>query len=243
MSIINLLPDDYADRRRRHRANLFCMVLFVCVMAGVGAAELVSRSSLANARGVLQRVNHDYTQAGLLIDQMRDLEAQEVALRRRAELTAGLIERVPRSSLLAAVCQALPKHSCLHEVTLEQQRVIRRTGDAPSSSSGRSTRFQTMSGQAPAASGEEVVTVLEISGLASTDVEVARFIANLARCPLVATADLVYSQEKTAAQGGSDDASRKFQVKLELKPGADALDLRKGGSHARRRMTMEGSKT
>ena len=35
-------------------------------------------------------------------------------------------------------------------------------------------------------------------GMASTDVEVARLMTNLARNPLSATVDLVYSQEKMA---------------------------------------------
>ena len=45
-------------------------------------------------------------------------------MRKKAELTASLIERVPRSALLAVVTQALPRHSCLVNLELQVRRVI-----------------------------------------------------------------------------------------------------------------------
>jgi hypothetical protein len=67
--------------------------------------------------------------------------------------------------------------------------------------------------------------VLTVTGIASTDGEVAGFIAAMAHCPLVATADLVYSQEKKVE---SDDQkteepvmAREFQVLMHLRADAD----------------------
>ena len=47
------------------------------------------------------------------------------------------------------------------------------------------------SGKAP-----PLVVDLVVTGQAATDVDVARFIANLARNPLLANVDLVYSEER-----------------------------------------------
>jgi hypothetical protein len=52
-------------------------------------------------------------------------------------------------------------------------------------------------------------------------VEVARFITNLVRCPLMKSVDLVYSQQKNV----SNSPVREFQVKMELKPNVDVIDV------------------
>ena len=68
---------------------------------------------------------------------------------------------------------------------------------------------------------------ISVTGLAATDVETARFIAAMARCPLMETVDLVYSQEKKIA----DAVVRQFQVTLKLKSDADVRRA-KAGSEA-----------
>ena len=217
MSTINLLPKDYVERRWRRRANWLCLILFFLVMAGVLGAQVVSECSARHARQVLRRVDADYAEAAKLIEQMQRLEAQERASRTSAELTASLIERVPRSTVLAAITQALPEHASLLSVELQMQRIVR--GPAPASGKGR-TKFDALSGK-PAPDPARASLVMEITGLASTDIEVGRLIANLARNPLIASVDLVYSQEKLIDQ----TPVREFQVKAELKPDADAIDL------------------
>lgn len=223
MSTINLLPEDYVERRWRRRAKLVCLILFILVMAGVLGAQGVSECSARRARQVLRRVDADYAEAARLIQQMQRLEAQERSLRSSAELTASLIERVPRSTLLAVIAQALPEHASLLSLELQVQRVVR--GPGPAAGRAR-TRFDALSHkQAPDPPSTSLI--MEITGLAGTDVEVGRLIANLARNPLIASVDLVYSQEKLIDK----TLVREFQVKAELKPKADAIDLA-AGRHA-----------
>jgi hypothetical protein len=61
--------------------------------------------------------------------------------------------------------------------------------------------------------------------MAGTDCEVAGFISAMARCPLIATADLVYSQEKkveTAEKKSEEPVLvREFQVSMHLRGDAD----------------------
>ena len=51
--------------------------------------------------------------------------------------------------------------------------------------------------------------------------EVARCIAELARCPLIRSVDLGYSQQRSLA----GDSLREFLVRIELKENADAIAL------------------
>lgn len=212
MSTINLLPDDYILRRRRHHANVMCLVLFSCVMAGVLGAQVVSGWSTRSTRAVLNRVEADYAQAAQMIEQMRALEIQERSLRQRAELTSSLIERAPRSTLLAVVSKALPEGAAATDLDLSTGQIVR---------GSRRTKFEAATGT-PAGQSETSL-VMTVTGVASTDVQVARFIANLARCPLCASVDLVYSQQKPFRQ---DVSVREFQVRAELRSDVDAVELK-----------------
>ena len=60
-----------------------------------------------------------------------------------------------------------------------------------------------------------------MTGYAATDVEVARFISAMSRCPLLASVDLVYSMEKEV----DDVRVREFAVHMRLKPEAQLIKL------------------
>ena len=91
-----------------------------------------------------------------------------------------------------------------------------------------SAKFQAVAARRfPAA----VVTQLnmEVTGLAGTDVDVAKFIANMAVNPLVESADLVYSEERLMED---DIPVRGFQLNIRLKPGADVMEAREAAAPA-----------
>jgi len=220
MSIINLLPDDYIKRRAQQRANVLCLTLFLVVMTGVGGAALVSERSFHHTRQVAQRVNEAYAEATKLIDQLKQLEGQRQKMLHKAELTASLLERVPRSTLLAVVTNALPRYASLTRLKLIPRQIVTRVDPKPASASEAGTQFEKMQ-QQRAQTQTVTIVGIEVEGLAGTDVEVGRFIANLVRNPLLTGVDLVYSQEKAIG----DYHVREFQVKMELKPNVDVMEL------------------
>ncbi len=219
MSTINLLPENYLQRRFQSRANVICLILFVVVISGVICAAAVSKRSTARTLAIRDRVNASYAEAAKLISQMHKLEAQKVEMLRKAELTASLVERVPRSTLLAVVTNALPDGASLQTLGLQTQRLIKRAEPAES---GKQTgsKLKTKPRKTPSASDQTTVS-LEITGLAATDVQVARFIANLARNPLTASVDLVYSEQKMV----KDVTVREFQIRTVLKGQVDAIEF------------------
>ena len=66
----------------------------------------------------------------------------------------------------------------------------------------------------------KLALVVNVKGKAATDVQVARFIASLARHPLTDMVDLSYSKQSP----DKVQASREFQLTVQLKANADALD-------------------
>jgi Tfp pilus assembly protein PilN len=217
MSTVNLVPGDYLQRRSQRRANGISFVLLAVVMASVGGAALVSERSSRHTRGVCERINAQYAEAAKLIDEMHQLEAQKRRMLQKAEVSAGLMERLPRSYILAMIAEALPQGASVTTVSIRTRGVRLTPPDKPRSKHAALKKQR--SARPPAV--RSTAASLTILGTAATDVQVARLIANLARNPLTQVVDLVYSQEtKTRADG----KVRRYKLTVRLKPNADALD-------------------
>ena len=216
MSMINLLPDDYIARQRQRRSNVLCSILFAVVVAGVLAGAMVPEQRYRHTREVSERVNQAYADAEKMISQLKELEQTRQKLLSKGELTAGLLERVPRSYLLAIVTNALPRGSSL--LRLDLKTTVRHV---PVGGDGQKTRFDEVSGDA--AKGVKTKSRIDVqiivTGLAATDVEVGEFISAMQHNPLVARADLDSSEEKSF----KEELVRQFRVTLYLKPNADVL--------------------
>jgi len=217
MTTINLLPNDYVRRSASRRANVLCLALFAVTMAAVVTAALVSERSSRHTRTVRDEVDASYAVAAKQIQQMQELEARKQNMLDRAEAISSLQERVPRSHLLGVIANCLPEHVALSRVDLDTKKTV----VAPpkdKSAGGGASKFDAVS----AARTDKEVTytvVMDVTGLASTDVQVARFIAALAKNPLIASVDLVFSQEKVVDK----TTLREFQLHLELEKAADAI--------------------
>ena len=214
MSYVNLLPEDYVTRQKQKRSNLLCSILFCNVMAAVLGAAVLSERTRIRTQEVNDRVSESYRQASNLIQELQSLEATKAKMVKKANLTADLLERVPRSYLLATVTNALPPGGSLLEFDLQTRRTI--TAVVTS----ERTRYGQAVGKARADSTGHLEVHLTVTGLAATDVEVAKFIAQMARCQLMQSVDLVYSEEKKVKK----TIVREFQVDMQLKPDADVRE-------------------
>ena len=214
MTGVNLLPDDYIARAAQKRANRLCLALFALVMLGVVVAGVASERAYRNTLGVAQRVDESYTQAVKLVQQMQELEATRAKMVAKASSTARLLEPVPRSYLLATIANALPEGASLSKFELKSQRGA---GTVTISRGGKTQFDSALASRQGSGEPPPLVVSMTLTGLAGTDVDVARFITAMARCPLMQSVDLVYSQEKLIEQ----TTVREFQVTLALKPEAE----------------------
>lgn len=223
MSMINLLPDDYILARQQRRANVFLLVLLAVVMTFVLGATIHSQQSTARTAQVRQRVDEAYDEAARMLAQMQELQAHKSRMLNKAEQTAGLMERVPRSYILATLTNCLPPHSSLTKMDMN---IIRVVAPVPvSKERAASAKFQALSAERTAQVSAPVI-MIEVTGLAGTDVDVAKYIANLARNPIMQSVDLVYSEQKNY----QDVPIREFRVKMAIRPGADAQNAIKAPS-------------
>jgi len=223
MSTINLLPDDYIRRYEQHRANTQCTILFALVMAGVLSATYVSHRRVSRTQAVLDELNVQYDDASKLIQQMQQLEARRQQVYRKAELTASLLERVPRSTLMAFITNSRPKNVSLSRVELSTKQVTVAQPKPATKKPTKSAKFSKAAKKSKTPPKKKLQVTVELTGHAATDVEVARFIRNLASTDLTKSVDLQYTKEAKL-----DDAHvREFKVVMELNDNADAITLTK----------------
>jgi Tfp pilus assembly protein PilN len=226
MSTLNLLPDDYLRRRNQRRANFLCFILFIFVMVGVGVASIASRTALAKTRELQEQVAADYAEGARLIGEMQQLEEKKRTLLTMAEETASLMERVPRSYLLAVITNSRPDSVSLY--TLEFKTKVK--GSVPPPAPTKPSRRAKKKGRSKAKVIEETIVQVErtqwvevtLTGVAEDDVDVARYIATLARHPLLRLVDLIESKEIEI----DSTAMRAFKLEMKTVPNADVIDVK-----------------
>ena len=217
MSLVNLLPEDYIIHRRQKRTNLMCLLLFVAVLIGLAGAALVSERKHQRTREVCKRVDKSYEEAGKLIGQMHEQDVTRHKMLQKATLTAALLERVPRSYLLATITKALPRDASLTNFKLRTK-----LAKSPGTSGKKKSKFDKAA--AKKKSDQETQKKVEIEiivkGLAGTNLEVGRFIAAMERCPQIKSVNFIFSQEKII----KESIMREFEVILHLKDNAYVQD-------------------
>src|SRR3954447_22962342 len=105
---LSFLPDDYLERKARRRATILCGSLSVVVMGAIGSAFAISERSMRDLDARYADVDLQYTQAAQRIDQVQKMHAKQRQIVQHAELAASLVEKVPRSNILAEFTNSLP---------------------------------------------------------------------------------------------------------------------------------------
>src|SRR5206468_6427185 len=119
---LSFLPDDYLERKRQRRTNVICAILFAVVMTTIGTTFSFSERSLRSVEKQHAAVEAEYTEAARRIEQVQQLLSKQRTMARQAEITALLLEKVPRSNLLAEITNGLPSGVSLTDFVLETKK-------------------------------------------------------------------------------------------------------------------------
>jgi Tfp pilus assembly protein PilN len=225
MSNPTFLPEDYLAQRAERRTNIVCVILFLVVMAAVFGAFLVTNRQWSHVHERQEAINVQYQQAALRIEKLNELERQKEQMLEKAELAAALVERVPRSILLAELINRMPARLGLLDFELKSEKIK----IVPPKATGT----QSLRGPQRGATKEEagaVVTKVEpprytvsvtMTGVANTDVEVSHYMSALNSYPLVHDVTLEYSEEKEI----ETRLVREFKIRMKLDPNADVRSV------------------
>ncbi len=208
---LSFLPDDYLARKAQRRTNTLCAILFGAFLVGVGVTFFFNSRT---TRALAQReagVEVEYNQAALRIQQVQRMQEKQKRMARQAELTASLLEKVPRSYLLAEYTNALPAGVSLLDFKLtsvmRQQPVV------------ATTKFeQNQIKAAPVEVQPKIYDVkMQLTGLAYSDVQVAQYIGKLSESQLLQQVSLKVVEEHVVDK----KKLRQFQLEMTLRPNAE----------------------
>jgi len=123
MQVTNFLPDDYLTRCGIRRANWVCLGIAAgtLLLLGVAVAFVLVRSwAMAGMRFLAEA---QYQEASRQIEDLKQLEQRKAGLLRKVELSTDLLERVPRSHVLARLTNHLPEHTSLTSMTMQVEQM------------------------------------------------------------------------------------------------------------------------
>ena len=203
----SFLPEDYVRSKGERRANLLSLSLFGVMMFAVVAAFFATNKRWMNVRNEKQSINAMYVQEAGKIDELKALEEQRDQLIKKAEVTAALVERVPRSLLFAQIVRRMPDDVKLLEMELESEQIKRA---APSRSATKSAGVRTLSGSGGSSGASkkkdekkeddtplvpEYRQSLTLVGVGLTNDDIADYIEALRDCAILSDVELQYIKE------------------------------------------------
>ena len=225
---LSFLPDDYLARKAIRRTNVIFAILFVMTVGAAGAAFTYAKKGVKIAREANDIARNDKAQAARPIEQFQKLQEKQRTMAMQAELTSSLIEKVPRSFLLAEMTNSLPTGVSLVDLSLESRKRSAPAAAAPAPKGSFEVKAAGTAGAKPAAPQVQPIlydVTMKVTGIASNDVQVAQFITKLNASRLLRDVNLVISDEFKSG----DDKLRKFQIEMTLNPSAEIDPL--GGDH------------
>lgn len=221
---LSFLPEGYLENKAQRRANAICAVLFITVMAGVWVAFTLSERTTQRVDREFAQTEEQYLGEAKRLEQVKQMQEKQKRMAHQAELTASLLEKVPRSYVLAEITNNMPAGVSLLDVNLEsKERPKPKPAQVPAMTAyeqQKAARQVKKSGPAapPPPPEPKLFDVhIKITGVAITDVQVAQFLNNLSRSKILTDVNLVISDEFT--QG--EEKLRKFTIEMMLDRAAE----------------------
>ncbi len=214
---LSFLPEDYVERRMEHRTNLICITLFVVVLGAVVGGYFVTTRQRAEIRSQQEQVNKSYAEAARRLEQLQELEQRKDQMLRKAQVTATLVEPVPRTFLLADLINRMPPTLSLfdlemHSKVIRVPRPVVVKKSAMANAGGKKADEKPQEEPPP-----RFEVTMAMTGVAPTDVQVAQYMSSLSRSPLLSEVNLVFSEENKI----EDQIMRRFKIEMTLNQTAD----------------------
>lgn len=229
----SFLPEDYIEKKAENRNLFIAVFLFIVVTLGVVGAFFVTNRQWSTVKARQQEINRHYATETAKIEQLKVLEAQKQEMLEKAEVTTALIEKVPRSILLAELINRMPQELTLTELNLKSKRLAE-PKPRPAPNQPKAGQPRTLATARPGAPrpGEKPEPPpkpappryefkIEILGLAGADEEIADYHRALVDCPLLEKVEILYSGDVKV----EEVRMRKFRIECMVRSNADARHI------------------
>ncbi len=225
----SFLPEDYVAKKAERRTNVLAVVLFVIVSFGVIGAFFVTNREWNDVRNYQSTVNVRYAQAAQDIERLKQIEKDRAARIQKAEITTALIEKVPRSILLAELINRAPSRMMLFRLEVESEQVsggrkasrTKTTSSGTLSASKKSSTSKNAAPPAPEVVAPKFSTSIGILAVCPENEDVAVYLRRLQECELLQNVQLVFVEQRTV----KEREMVKFKIEADLRPNADARSI------------------
>jgi Tfp pilus assembly protein PilN len=211
---LSFLPDDYMEKKLRRRTNAILGTLFFVVVSAIGTTLFWKEQTTRQLEKEKSQLDGQLTEAAKPIEQFKQMQEKQQTLARQAEITASLLERVPRTYLLAEITNGIPGGVSLLDFNLDSKIRSAPVSSAPKTAFDQKRADVEASNNAPQARVYDVT--MRLTGVAATDVQVAQFISKLNKSTLFRDVNLLVSEEFKQ----NAETVRKFSVEMTLNPEA-----------------------
>lgn len=209
----SFLPEDYLDRKIARRTNLICISLFLVMLAAIGGAFYVQGRQDTSTRSQLTQVNQQFGDRAQQLRTIEQLQGQQAQMVEKAKVVRELVERVPRSIILAEMTNSMPTTMSLIEFKLESK--LASTAPRPRTALERSSQRRSDRDKEEQGTVEIIprIVTIEIEGLAPNDNDVSKFMENLTQRALFEDVGLEFTEGFEIEK----QAMRKFRVVMRLR--------------------------
>lgn len=209
MSRVDFVPEEYIQQRESGKANFMYLLLFGAMMCGIGVTFSIIKVRQKAVAAELATVNAKMAQAGQQIAQLEQLKIKGKNVMKTMLMTSGLIEKVPRSIILACLTNNMPTGVSLLELKIEEKVITLKTPKPTAKTAGAAAAAAAVPPQ------KIIETMVDISGIAPSDIGVANYIARLSESILLDRVSLVESRERNI----DDMKFRQFKLNAYIKRG------------------------
>lgn len=220
----SFLPAEYVKNKSQVRANFVALLLFTMVMAGVIGAFVVNHQRWRKVRAQADAISAQFAEEAAKIEELKQLESQRTDLLDRAEVVTALIDRVPRSVLMAEIVRGMPAGLNLTMVSLEGERAKPPPPKVEPKAKNKTRSISESAQKDDKPEEPEKVLpprfehTLTIEGLADQNEKIADYLAALKSSPLFTQVEL----QLIAGTLIDKTEFRKFKVTMALREQADA---------------------
>ncbi len=214
---VDFLPEDYIEKRQATRSAMLCIGLCLIVMAGIVTTYLMTQRNYNHALQEYEEVNRQFNDASKLLAEMKENETERMRMLQKAEVTAMLQEKVPRSRLLEEITQLSHSNVKLLTIDLKSREISRPAPVTQLKKTKKDMGDASLDIQPPP---EREVTI-ELTGVAQTDGHLANFIAALGKSPMLTDVNLIYTEEAKI----KDRIMRKFNLEMKINQNANLTDI------------------
>lgn len=223
---LSFLPDDYLEQKYRWRANIICVALALVTFGGIGAAWWYQRGHHVRVQALFSDIDNRYFDAARKIEQVRKMHDQQREVVHHAELAASLVEKVPRSNILAELTNSLPSGVSLLDLVMTSAPHLANTAAASSSFAQHRAAVLAQTNADALGLGAKPAqfdVTLKITGIARDDIQVAQLLTRLGHSKLFEDVNLVVSDVYVDPHQelAKTDPLRKWQIEMMLNPAAE----------------------